>query len=116
MSAEAESPELPELFHGELDGPLFEALLDDLERFATIESVHLKAGPEEHADETHITLEKARMLLVLGTVHGVRIRYRHEGVEWIDTILRGRRALRLVRMRVPTPPGARPKHRLRVVP
>lgn len=116
MSVEEPSPELAELYQGELDGPLFEALLDDLERFATIVSVHLKGGPAEHADETQITLEKARMLLVLGSVHGVRIRYRHEGVEWIDTILRGRAALRLVRMRVPTPSGPPPKHRLRVVP
>lgn len=109
-------PELPELYQGELDGPLFEALLDDLERFATIESVHVKGGPEERADETQITLEKARMLLVLGSVRGVRIRYRHEGVEWIDTIMRGRSALRLVRMRVPTRPGAREKRRLAIIP
>ncbi|UJR84146.1 hypothetical protein [Sandaracinus amylolyticus] len=104
--------ELPDVFQGELDGALFEALFDDLARFATIESVHLKSGPDAHADETPITLDKARLLLVLGSVHGVRIRYQHEGVEWIDTILRGRRALRLVRLRVP---GARPKRRLQVV-
>lgn len=97
--------ELAEVYQGELDGPLFEALFDDLQRFTRIVSVHLKSGPEAHADEAHITLEKARLLLVLGRAHGVRIRYEHEGAEWIDTLLRGARSIRLVRTRVPIPPS-----------
>lgn len=103
-----------EVYQGELDGPLFEALIDDLSRFAQIVSVHLKAGPEAHADEAHITLEKARLLLVTGRAHGVRIRYEHEGSEWIDTLLRGTRSIRLVRTRVPIAPSKR-KRRLNIL-
>ena len=107
MSEPEPEIELADVYQAELDGALFEALFDDLERFAQIVSVHLKTGPEEHADEAHITLEKARLLMVLGRAHGIRIRYEHEGVEWIDTLLRGKSTIRLVRTRVPIPPSQR---------
>lgn len=114
MSDEEPAIELAEVYQADLDGALFEALFDDLERFTRIVSVHLKSKPEAHADEADITLEKARLLMVLGRAHGIRIRYEHEGAEWIDTLLRGSRSIRLVRTRVPIPPEAR-KRRLPIV-
>ena len=91
-----------EVYEGELDGATFEALMDDLESHAQVLEVRLKNGPEEHAEETTVTLEKARMLLVLGKVHAVRVHYRHEGLEWIDTLLARGEGMRIVRFRVPT--------------
>lgn len=107
MSEPEPEIEPAEVYQGDLDGALFEALFDDLERFAQIVSVHLKSGPEAHADEAQITLEQARMLMVLGRAHGIRVRYVHEGIEWIDTLLRGKSTIRLVRMKVPIPPSQR---------
>jgi hypothetical protein len=93
---------LGEVYEGELDGTTFEALMDDLESHAQVLEVRLKNGPEEHAEETTVTLEKARMLLVLGKVHAVRVHYRHDGLEWIDTLLARGEGMRIVRFRIPT--------------
>lgn len=95
---------LPELYEAVLDGALFEALFDDLARVADVLSVHLKSTPEARSEEAPITLDAARLQLVLGRAHGVRIRYRHAGDEWIDTIMCLNGAMRLIRMRVPAPP------------
>lgn len=94
--------DLAEVFEGELDGTLFEALMDDLSAHAEVVGVLIKSGADEHADEPHVSLDQARMLLVLGKVRALQIHYRHEGVLWIDTLIRGPRSIRLVRTRAPT--------------
>ena len=108
---QAVEPEPPEMFGGELDGPLFEALLEDLDAHAQIVEVRTKRAAEAHADDARVSLDQARMLLLLGQVRGVQIRYVHQGIEWIDTLIRRPRAIELFRVRVP----GQPKRRLRVL-
>jgi len=114
-------PPLPEVFAGDLDGPLFEDYFADLEELADIHAVMLKDGPEDRAEAAHVSLDQARMLLVVGSVRGVQIRYLHEGIEWIDTLVRQPQSVRLVRMEAPAgsttsaPTVADGKRRLRVL-
>lgn len=119
-------PQLPEVFAGDLDGPLFEDYFTDLEELAEIRAVMLKDGPEDRAEASHVSLDQARMLLVVGSVRGVQIRYLHDGVEWVDTLVRQPQSVRLVRMEAPlgatadapaaeVPTAAGRKRRLRVL-
>ncbi|MBX3248667.1 MAG: hypothetical protein KF901_15935 [Myxococcales bacterium] len=101
LDAPLTQEDLPEVFEGELDGALFEALMNDLSDHAEILGVLIKGGAEERADEPHVSLDQARMLLVLGKVRAIQIHYRHEGATWIDTLMRGPQSIRLVRMEAP---------------
>ena len=96
-----EPVELPDVYQGELDGALFEALMDDLTEHAEIYAVFVKAGAEQHSDEPRVALDQARLLLLLGKVRGIQIHYRHQGVTWIDTLMRGSTSIRLVRVEAP---------------
>ena len=113
-------PELEPLYAGELDGALFEDYLADLEELTDVQQILVKEGPEAHADGAPLSLDQARMLLLTGSVRGVQLRYRHEGVEWIDTLVRGPETIRLLRIEAPrgrSPQGSEPvpKKRLRVL-
>ncbi len=115
MDAEShESAETSEVFEGMLDGALFEAYLADLDACAIVRSVQVRGAPGAHAEETQLTLDQARMLLVLGRIRGAQVRYEHQGVAWIDTLSRGDAAVRLVRVRDPVQPRLG-RRRLRVV-
>ncbi len=92
---------LPDVFSGDLDGSLFEDYFADLEELADVRGVLVKNGPEAHAEGTRLTLDQARMLLVLGQVRGVQLHYLHDGIEWVDTLVRQPESVRLVRMRAP---------------
>jgi len=125
MNVEVQGSEpLPDVFSGELDGSLFEDYFADLEELADVRSVLVKNGPEVHAEGTRLTLDQARMLLVLGQVRGVQLHYLHDGLAWVDTLVRQPDSVRLVRMRAPegpsepTAPASRTdgKRRLRVLP
>lgn len=89
---------LPEVQVGELDGALFEAYFSDLVECADVRAVTVKAGPETHAEEPRVSLEQAHMLLLVGSVRGVQIRYLFEGVEWIDTLVAQGDCVRLIRI------------------
>lgn len=114
---------LPDVYQAELDGALFEALMDDLVEHAEIFAVFVKSGAEERADEPRVALDQARLLLLLGKVRGIQIHYRHDGVTWIDTLMRGPASIRVVRMKAPVqepaPPVEEPREdgrtRLRVL-
>lgn len=95
------SPELEPLYAGELDGALFEDYLADLEELAEVRQILVKEGPEARAEGTPLNLDQARMLLLTGSVRGVQLRYRHQGVEWIDTLVRGPDTIRLLRVEAP---------------
>ncbi|MCA9614914.1 MAG: hypothetical protein R3B99_34845 [Polyangiales bacterium] len=108
VSFDHEPVPLPEVYQAELDGALFEALMDDLAEHAEIFAVFVKNDAEERADEPRVALDQARLLLLLGKVRGIQIHYRHEGVTWIDTLLRGPASIRIVRMEAPVQEPAPP--------
>ncbi|MCB9602440.1 MAG: hypothetical protein H6720_19150 [Sandaracinus sp.] len=108
VSFDHEPAPLPDVYQAELDGALFEALMDDLAEHAEIFAVFVKNDAEEHADEPRVALDQARLLLLLGKVRGIQIHYRHDGVTWIDTLLRGPASIRIVRMAAPIQEAAPP--------
>lgn len=111
MSTDTTTPDaseaLPEVYEGTLDGPLFEAYFADLESYAVIRSVRTRSGPRESADDDLVDLGQARLLLVLGRALGAQVRYEHEGVAWIDTLVRRADSIRLLRTRDPIQPRGR---------
>lgn len=99
--AEATSDLLAPVYEGALDGATFEDYLADLEELADVERVLVKESAEARAEGAPLSLDQARMLLLTGAVRGVQIRYRHESVEWIDTLVRGTDVIRLLRVQAP---------------
>lgn len=114
------TPPPADVFAGDLDGALFEDYFADLDELAEVFEVRTKGGPEDRSEGAHLSLDQARMLLVVGQVRGVQIRYRHDGLEWIDTLVRQPDSVRLIRMEAPSSLEAPPeptdgKRRLRVL-
>jgi hypothetical protein len=99
-----QSDELPPVYEGTLDGASCEALFEDLGRHGRVVEVSVKQGARVRADEQQAwTLAQALSALQAGTVRAVQVRYVHEGVLWLDTILRTATAFRIVRMQAPVP-------------
>lgn len=95
--------ELPELFQAELDADAYEALLRDLGELPGPLEVSVKQGATARVPEhERWTLEQGRRALEQGAARALQVRYEHNGVAWIDTILRPPAGYRLVRMRAPT--------------
>lgn len=92
---------LPELHGGELDHATLAALFDDLEVHADVLDVLVKGAPQGYAQDTPVSLRAAEAALRVGAVRGVQVRYRWDGAEWRDTLLRGPAGVRVVRMRMP---------------
>lgn len=97
--------ELADLYQAELDASTLDALFADLAAHAEIFEVRSKGGARAMAGAEALSLEQARALLAAGAVRGIQIRYRFEGEVWLDTLLAGPTAVRLVRARAPVPPA-----------
>ena len=95
-----EGPPVPPMWQADLDAGALEQLFADLTAAAEVLSVRGKGGAGRHASAEPLTLASARERLASGGIAGVQIRYRFEGREWIDTLLRVGRGCRLVRCRV----------------
>jgi hypothetical protein len=83
-----------------LNADAIEQLFADLTASAEVLFVQGKAGAGRYASIEPLTLASARERLASGGITGVQIRYRFEGREWIDTLLRVGHGFRLVRCRV----------------
>lgn len=92
---------LPDLHTSDLDAATFAALFDDLERHAEVLDVLVKGDARANASDVPVPLREAQAMLAAGVVRGVQIRYRWEGAEWRDTLLRLPTNIRIVRMRMP---------------
>ncbi len=90
-----------EVFEGTLDGPDLTRVLRDIELCADVIEVRVKGGPQDYADANDCSFAQGSALLRDGRAVGLQIRYRHDGTEWWDTILRGGGGYRLIRTRVP---------------
>ena len=95
------NPELPELAQGMLDAAGLEALFRDLAACAIVEELQVKGGAQAYATGAG-TLEGAWAALEHGGARGVQLRYRFQGQDWVDTILRAGNGWRLVRARAPS--------------
>jgi hypothetical protein len=88
--------QLPPLQQARLDEPTLDQLFSDLAACATVRSVQPRTHPS--APPVFLTVADARVGLKDGTLRGLQIRYRYEGKDWCDTLLRGQDGVRLVRI------------------
>lgn len=94
-----EAPKLVELQDAILDAETLECLFRDLELCTEILGVTPRRARNQMVPDVNITLTDAKTLLVSGAVSGLQIRYRYEGAEWWDTLMRIPTGIRLVRIR-----------------
>lgn len=91
---------LSELRSALLDEATLGALVDDITRETEVLGVQVKGAPEA-LSEGGGALAEAVVMLREGRVRAVQVRYRHRGVVWTDTLLRGPEGVRLVRVAMP---------------
>lgn len=104
MSAEIE---LPEMHQGELRPEELDDLLRDVELATELLGVTVKGAPRERTGDVAVPLAEARERLLRGEVRGIQLRYRYQGSQWWDTVLRAPSGFRLVRIRHDFgPPGS----------
>jgi hypothetical protein len=96
-------PELPPLWQAELDDPALDQLLADLAAAAEVHSVQAKGDARALAPTDPLTLDAAGRRLKAGEVRGVQVRYRYDGRDWTDTLLRTPAGYRLTRIAAPQP-------------
>ncbi len=96
---------LPPVHDAVLDDTFVERLFADVGACTELLSVSTKGGAERPAEaqSLSLSLERAQHALATGAVHGVQLRYRHEGREWCDTILRQPAGYRVVRIEAQGP-------------
>jgi hypothetical protein len=98
-----ESAVVTELYESLLDDAALGALFDDYGGQIELLEVLAKGGAELRAMSLGGRLDEARDALVTGAVRGLQVRYRWDGGEWWDTLLRSPRGVKLVRMRQDAP-------------
>ena len=90
------------MHEAELDAELLGAFFAQLETSAEIHEIRVQRQREQlSGSDARARLAALHKALLDGALHGVQIRYRHVGAEWIDTLLRREAGFRLVRMRAP---------------
>lgn len=94
-----EGPAVPPMWQATLDPAALAQLFTDLRAAAEVESVRGKADPRGYAPADALTLDAAHARLTAGELTGVQIRYRFDGHDWTDTVLRAAGGFRLVRCR-----------------
>jgi len=95
-----EGPPVPPMWQATLDAATLGQLFADLAASAEVLSVQGKGDPRRYASADPLTLEAARDRLASGELAGVQLRYRFDGHEWADTLLRAPAGFRLVRCRL----------------
>lgn len=84
--------QLPEVFEADLDDESFKALAAELSEVALVALLRESPRP--------VPLQRALDDLREGRTRGVRVRYRHQGDAWMDTLMPGESGVcRLVRIR-----------------
>lgn len=91
--------QLAELHQAELDEATVDQLFADIAALTRVIEVLPKYDSRSYAPDAPITLDEARELLRAGTLRGVQVRYRHDGAQWWDTLMRTPTGVRVVRIR-----------------
>ena len=94
-----EGPPVPPMWQADLDAAAVGQLFADLGAAAEVLSIQGKGGAQKYASPDPLALDTARDRLASGEIAGVQVRYRYDGGEWIDTLLRAAGGFRLVRCR-----------------
>ena len=96
-----EELELAAVQEAVVDAATIDQLFFDLSQLAQILEVRIKAAKQAYATEGRPTLEAARSALASGDAVGVQLRYRHQSIEWIDTLFAVSGGFRIVRVKAP---------------
>jgi hypothetical protein len=96
--SDGEEVPLPDVHEALLDASTERALLTDIEALTELLGVTLKGAPTEMVTERPLSLAEALGAWRAGLARGMQLRYRHDGVEWWDTLLRTPAGTRLVRI------------------
>jgi len=98
---EQEAP-LPPLHVADIDEEKLRELLVDVESLGEHLEIVIKRTSEGHVDRGPCTsLSDAMAQLFTGTALGVQLRYRFQGSDWWDTLMRTAGGFRLVRIQHP---------------
>lgn len=92
---------LPELHDQRIDEATARSLARDVGLLGEQVEVRAKGEERGRARAAPWTPAQAVEALLRGELRGVQLLYRHQGVEWMDTLLRQPAGLRIVRMRAP---------------
>jgi hypothetical protein len=100
VSAPTDEPPLvlPELLQQDIDVDTLRALFRDVSALGEALEVLVKTTHLQHASPERLTPERALDGLLRGEWRAVQLRYRHEGQEWLDTVMRLPHGYRVVRM------------------
>ena len=92
------SIDMPDVHEALLDREAYEQVLDDIAAETDILDVLAKGAPRRRAPEEDIGLRRARDLFEAGDIRAFQIRYRWEGLEWRDTVMRTPEGVKIVRI------------------
>jgi hypothetical protein len=98
LSQPAGEPPLPEVFESVLSWATLDDLLRDISVATEVLGIMVKGHPLAHAGHIGADLAAARSALRDGSAIAVQIRYRHQGAEWRDTLMRVGNGVRVVRI------------------
>ena len=87
----------PPLLQGEINQAQLDELFNDLASCAEIANVQVRGRSAALPDST-TSLASAQQLINSGEACSVQIRYRHNGVDWCDTLIAQPTGVRLIRM------------------
>lgn len=91
---------LPQVHDALLTPPAIDALFADLELMAQALEITARAPGARRAATDRLTLADARAALTSGTVAALQVRYRFDGADWCDTLIRTASGARLIRIDV----------------
>lgn len=91
---------LPPIHDAPLAPAAIDALFADLELVADALEITARSANARRADSTRLTLADARAALDSGTVAALQLRYRFDGADWCDTLIRTATGARLIRIDV----------------
>lgn len=90
--------DLPDVHEAFLDRETYESVLRDIATQTEVLDVLAKGASEEYAPEKDIGLDKARELFDAGIIRSFQMRYRWDGLEWRDTVMRTPEGVKIVRI------------------
>jgi len=92
--------DFPELFQGPLEPQALERLIADIKVCTEIIEVIPKYSATGYVDDSaKVDLDDAVEQLKQGKLRGLQLRYRYEGDQWWDTLIRQAQGVKLVRVK-----------------
>lgn len=95
----AGDPSLPELHQSIIDNETVVCLFRDIAACTQVIEVLPRYASQQLIEDRSVSLDQGRQLLMEGQARAVQIRYRYDGAEWWDTLIRQPNGVKIVRIR-----------------